>query len=513
MYGANALGPSGASGARFSAGSTGLAAAGGEAPDKYIVKNGVKKMNPEYKQWQKSQNASLPLGDEDRVPKQIAEYSQPDALAIISTPEDHTAAVRLSDMNGVMVCHAAQAVTDTQEIFAEEAHHFGVKGLDGEELLTGLYEKFAAWQIPRGFVNKLALTMKSDSDPCPDEPKRIYLQDDSGSMNEPSDITDDAGRNQTRFQEAEQRILSHLEFLAFVPNTGKIQIRFLNRPDVVTLNRPLGQSPEDFLAESRLEIRAAFSRAPTKFDLTPIASKLGELIDNRKGKQSITLLFDGEPRDGYTDKEVMINQMRDKVMMRPDPHDCPITFLSCTNDAKEVEWAKELEEVAPFCAEYDDFKSEVAEVERDQGKALPYSPGMKIISEIVGAECPHDLDKWDESVPMTQHTLEQTMGTDITKDEYKYYYQHFEKPNRDPATGKDKNQLWKTRFAEFAVTERDNPHQPLVAADMPIVQQHQEQERAALLQKTAQTAGRQGSSSSAGALGNKLRQMLVSPKR
>jgi hypothetical protein len=384
----------------------------------------------------------------------------------------------VSEAFSIEVCHPAESVTATEEIFAEEAHHFGVRDLDGEELLTGLYEKFAAWQIPRGYVNKLALTMKQDSDPFPDEPKRIYLQDDSGSMGTSSDIKDDSGRNQTRFQEAKSRLLTHMEFLAHVPNTGRIQIKFLNRANTVDLKRPAGESPEDFIKEASKQIDAAFAMRPQGHHLTPIPQELGKLLANRKGKQSITLLFDGKPYDGYVDESTMISQVQKMVIERPDPQDCPITFLSCTENDDDVAWAKELEEVAPFCAEYDDYPSEAKEVEHDQGQALPYSPGMKIVGELVGAECPDDLDAWDEAVPMTKHTLENAMGSEVSHDEYKYYFQNFEKINRDPLTGVDKNALWKSRFAEFAVTERDNPRNlPLVAGQMPLVQQYREQER------------------------------------
>jgi hypothetical protein len=469
---------SGARGVGSSGGPSGSAGTG-DAPDKYIVKNGVKKMNPQYKEWQRNQNKALPSGHDERVPMQVANYHQPEALAIVSTPEDHQAAAQMCAAAGVMVCVPAESVTATEEIFEAEAHHFGVPGLDGEELLTGLYEKFAAWQVPRGYINKLALTMKSDGDPFPDEPKRIYLQDDSGSMNSPSDMKDDMGRTQTRFEEAKQRLLTHMEFLAHVPNTGKIKICFLNRSNTVNLDRPRGQTPEQFIADAQTQIDAAFGMIPKRHHLTPIPEKLGALIDNRKGKQSITLLFDGKPSDGgHTSEDKLIDAVKDKVLHRPDPQNCPITFLSCTENDSDVEWAKELEEIAPFCAEYDDYNSELKEVIKDQGKALPYSPGMKIIGEIVGAECPDDLDAWDESVPITQHTLENVMGETVTPEEYKYYYQHFEATNRDPQTGKDKNEHWKSRFSDFAVTERDNPHHlPLVAGQMPIVQRYREEQK------------------------------------
>jgi hypothetical protein len=56
------------------------------------------------------------------------------------------------------------------------------------------------------------------------------------------------------------------------------------------------------------------------------------------------------------------------IKNRADPEMNPITFLSCTNEDEAVEWMKDAEEVAPFCAELDDFGDESREVMGDQGK-------------------------------------------------------------------------------------------------------------------------------------------------
>ena len=77
---------------------------------------------------------------------------------------------------------------------------------------------------------------------------------------------------------------------------------------------------------------------------------------------------------------------------RPDPQGNPVTFISCTNEDESVEWMKECEEVAPFCAECDDFNDEAREILRDQGPVLPYTHGFHLICRIVAAMCPHDLD-------------------------------------------------------------------------------------------------------------------------
>jgi hypothetical protein len=91
------------------------------------------------------------------------------------------------------------------------------------------------------------------------------------------------------------------------------------------------------------------------------------------------------------------------ITNREDPEGNPITCMSCSDTDEDVEWMKELEEIAPFCAEYfiiehrfDDYDDEKAEVQKDQGLGLPFTRGFYLIGQLVSAMNPDDLDAMDE---------------------------------------------------------------------------------------------------------------------
>merc|ERR1719262_615547 len=104
-----------------------------------------------------------------------------------------------------------------------------------------------------------------------------------------------------------------------------------------------------------------------------------------------------------------------------------MTFLSCTNEDDQVEWMKECEEVAPYCAESDDFGDESREVLGDQGDALPYTRGFWLICQLVAAMSPDDLDAMDESVPFTKYTLDNLLGVVSNEATYQHYFDCFAK--------------------------------------------------------------------------------------
>lgn len=128
------------------------------------------------------------------------------------------------------------------------------------------------------------------------------------------------------------------------------------------------------------------------------------------------LLTDGVPSDRPYEA------VADLVKYRPNPERNPITFLSCSNEDSEVEWMKEVEEIAPYTAEIDDYIAEKQEVLTDQGVAFPYTKGLWMVSQLVAAINPYDLDAMDESLPFTKYTLDNLLGRSHTADEYKYYF-------------------------------------------------------------------------------------------
>lgn len=60
-----------------------------------------------------------------------------------------------------------------------------------------------------------------------------------------------------------------------------------------------------------------------------------------------------------------------------------IEFFVFTEKDEDVEWMKELEEVAPYASEYDDYVTEKGEVLRDQGDAMPFTKGFYMIGQLV----------------------------------------------------------------------------------------------------------------------------------
>lgn len=65
------------------------------------------------------------------------------------------------------------------------------------------------------------------------------------------------------------------------------------------------------------------------------------------------------------------------------------------------------------------------EVLRDQGAALPYTYGFYLVSCLVAAMNPDDLDAMDESVPFTKTTLDNLLGIENSEANYKHYFDLF----------------------------------------------------------------------------------------
>ena len=66
---------------------------------------------------------------------------------------------------------------------------------------------------------------------------------------------------------------------------------------------------------------------------------------------------------------------------------------------------EDIEEVAPYCSEFDDFENEVKEIRADHGHFLPYTPVIHLALQLVAAMFPNDLDALDESVPLTKRAF------------------------------------------------------------------------------------------------------------
>src|SRR5262249_22741465 len=152
-----------------------------------------------------------------------------------------------------------------------------------------------------------------------------------------------------------------------------------------------------------------------------------------------------------------------------NPADNPMTLLSCSENDKDVEWMKDVEEAAPFCAECDDFLAEAEEVRRDQGDVFPYTVGFYLLCQLVGAMNPNDLDALDESVPFTKGILNNLWGIRNQEKDYRRYFDGFLGAQRarkvdgplDTINLLKKQQSWEASFGAF-LREKDPQNIPAV---------------------------------------------------
>lgn len=61
---------------------------------------------------------------------------------------------------------------------------------------------------------------------------------------------------------------------------------------------------------------------------------------------------------------------------------------------------------------------------RDQGAAFPYTKGLWLLSNLIAALNPDDLDALDENIPFTKYTLDELLGRIHSPEEYAYYFNH-----------------------------------------------------------------------------------------
>ncbi|KAJ3225468.1 hypothetical protein HK099_006741 [Clydaea vesicula] len=368
-----------------------------QPPLKYIKVNGITKLNPEYTKWQKSKGQTT---------TSLNNVSQ--ALPVISTMDDYT-------MYNTAVTSAGGterplAETTDQMLNKMQNNSYSNKvGLDGDQLVDALQTIFAKYEAPMGLISKLYELERFDI--------LDFIIDDSGSMQSVTDAVRPDGKRMTRWEEAFERMKTFIEVLAYVP-TQLIQIKFLNRRDVITLHHPAGQNPQAFMNSAYASLDSVASRLPS--GTTPYFGAIQESFNSGAGKKVARYFFgDGQPNSGEQPK---IEQL---IRYRNNPHDNPVTFLSCTGDDDAVAWMKELEEISPYCSEFDDFNDERNEILLDQGPALPFSKGFHLIGQLVSAMNPRDLDAMDESVPFTKYLLDQLLGVDTIPEDYRHYFLSF----------------------------------------------------------------------------------------
>lgn len=397
---------------------------------KYIFENGKMKKNP---QWELENNAAKPSAPP------IATHTE--QLAIVCSPDDIAQATEVQEAKGVSMevaesTQIAFATVDNEKYLNKFAAD---EKLEGNDLLEQLTSIFAAYEVPIGMLKKLFDLQGYNLN---------FIIDDSGSMVNATDSTigEASGymldklkglnprANMSRWQEAEDRLHTLLDLLAYVP-TGKIQISFLNKPGVTVLERN-GMTPIEFAMTNHDLISSLFKSGPN--GVTPIYAKLQEAFNPYSDQATMHyLLSDGVPSDASVDKVANL------ISTRKNPHLHPLTLLSCTNNDKDTEWMKEIEEAAPFVVELDDYKDECVEVQHDQGAAFPYTKGLWLLCTLVGAINPHDLDALDDKLPLTKYTLDNILGRVHTEQEYEHYWKFH--PHA---------KAYQSKYANFATEEK-----------------------------------------------------------
>lgn len=442
-------------------------AAGGDLkasakPKKFAVIDGVMKRNPAYDAYMAQQNGGQQAGNQV-VNNQLA-------LPVVANMAEHAAFSEASAVTTGQERPLAESTNATIEMMQEPEIAMEV-GLASDELVEELGEVFAKHEVPMGLMNKLYMLSEFD--------KLEFIIDDSGSMNSPTGAVDrngrellnDVGAKQTRWDEAKGRLKELVEILAYVPKND-VSVVFFNRRNTVNLSRQGSETPEQYISRANLDIDRAFNAEKPMYR-TPALRVLQKSIDQGRGKSVSRYFFcDGQPDGGAHE----VDQIKGLIKNRQNPERNPITFMSCSEIDDDVEWMKELEEVASYAAEYDDYESEAKEVLGDQGQALPFTRGFYLVSQLVAAFNPDDLDAMDESVPFTKNTLDNLLGYKTNRKEYEQYFAGFEKAQSEKRPGNQmdrvkKNMNWAPHFHDFLSAT--------VAKQIPAVQQFQQQLHAA----------------------------------
>lgn len=419
---------------------------------KYITVNGVRKLNPAWK------------ADALAPPFQ----NRATALPVVSHPDQKNL---FADEKIVVTPSYTQAVDQYQEIVVE-----GVLVVDeventsaGKHGLDELTKLLSRYEVPAGMLSKLLGLSDFEA--------AEIIVDDSGSMNAQTDARGTYGETQTRWVEAKSRILQMMELIAHV-KAPPFSVRFLNRSKVLHLERNQGESPHGFYERVRALVDSEFSNYPN--GTTPALERIRDSLGRYKGQSCVRYFMgDGVPNGG----EQACRQIEQLLIHRANPVTNPFTFISCTNNDEDTEWMKQCEEIAPYCAEFDDYQDEAREILKDQGKAFPCSFGLYLVAQIVAAFNPHDLDAMDESVPFAKRTLDDLMGYQTTLQEYQYYFDSFLEAQRKQRFQQNYNQRafvekLPTLYSKFSTASR--------AADIIEVSDYRSRSKAAALQKSRQ---------------------------
>ena len=421
-----------------------------DEPSKFITEAGVRKLNPAWKAWKAAHDGGAAAA---AAPDAVVCVAPPMLNAATALPVVCSVAEQQQHLTGAQAA-PAYAASLAQSMDAASAQLVGVAP---EQMMDRLARVFAKYEVPMGLLSKLQGLSNFQ--------RMEMIVDDSGSMGCEADARDTNGKKMTRWQEVHQRLQQMFELYAYVP-APPCTIRFLNRSDVIEVQHAPGQPPEAFLAKTLQDIARSFTRGPS--GSTPAQARIAESLARYGGQATLRYFFgDGVP-DGGEEAQEAITKL---LVKRANPERNPFTFLSCTNEDAAVEWMKEAEEKAAYCAEFDDFADEAGEILKDQGKAFPYTFGMHLVGQLVAAFNPDDLDAMDESAPFTKQTLDSLQGYQCSAQEYDYYFNSFLEAQNARKCETKLDNIKKSYQASWRAN-REAFRTARIARDIPIVQDY-----------------------------------------
>ncbi len=201
----------------------------------------------------------------------------------------------------------------------------------------------------------------------------ILLCDDSGSMNAQVD-----GQTKTRWDELKKAVLEILDIALIFDPIG-MDVHFLNR------------APQPSVKFTE-QITQSF-RAPPNGG-TPLVTKLTTLEQMYRGMPYSKLLIiatDGEPSDDQSPNYSNLKQ----CMARLIQQGYHIGFLVCTDNDSQVRYINDIDRQYQQVDVTDDYKTELREVRRAQGRNFKFSYGDYIVKLLVGS-IDHTMDQLDE---------------------------------------------------------------------------------------------------------------------
>jgi len=303
-------------------------------------------------------------------------------------------------------------------------------------MLSGLSRVFEENTIPAGLMGH-AIALRHYN--------HCFLVDDSGSMSNPSDLfrrdfsrhmSGSRSGSATRWEDAQDRMHRMIDLLTYVP-TGPITIQFLNHRVVINLDRRR-KTPEQFAAEAHATITRTFSDYQPD-NTTPLLSRLRTVLDSAMRSQVATALYvitdgipDGpNPSEPGEDREESIEAIQTLLLLGARA-ECaqkyPVTFIDCTNEPRQTEWTRELEEESEsgrymlYVAAVEDFSDEQRQVLQFQGQDFPYNRGLWILACLAAALDPNGLDAMNQPEPLTKAVFDCLLGRVHSDEEYLRYF-------------------------------------------------------------------------------------------